>query len=214
VPSAILNIGGVANVSWIGPDGALNAFDTGPGNALLDDLMRARAGAEFDKDGSVARKGTTDKTVLYGLLASDFFARKPPKSLDRFHFHEKALTAVQHLSTEDAASTLVDFTAATIALSAQHMNEAPKRWIVAGGGARNLAILDALRERIAVPVNTAEDMGWSIDALEAQAFAYLAARSLRGLPNTYPSTTGVSAPLTGGVLAEPKSKSAGRAAVG
>lgn len=211
-PSAILNIGGVANVTWVGPGGELNAFDTGPGNALLDDLMRARNGQEFDKDGEIARRGTTDKAVLYALLTSDFFTKKPPKSLDRFHFHEKALGAVAHLSTEDAASTLVDFTAATIALSVQHMAEAPKRWIVAGGGARNLAILAALRERIAVPVMTADDMGWSIDALEAQAFAYLAARSLGGLPNTYPSTTGVPTPTSGGVLAEPKGKSEGRAA--
>ncbi|WP_420825543.1 anhydro-N-acetylmuramic acid kinase [Terrihabitans soli] len=212
-PAAILNIGGVANVTWVGPGGDLNAFDTGPGNALLDDLMRARNGQEFDKDGEIARRGTTDKSVLYALLTSDFFAKKPPKSLDRFHFHEKALTAVAHLSTEDAASTLVDFTAATIALSVQHMKEAPKRWVVAGGGARNLAILAALRERIAVPVSTAEDMGWSIDALEAQAFAYLAVRSLKGLPNTYPSTTGVPTPVSGGVLAGPKSSSGNRMAV-
>jgi anhydro-N-acetylmuramic acid kinase len=212
-PAAILNIGGVANVTWVGPGGELTAFDTGPGNALLDDLMRARIGAEFDKDGEIARRGTTDKAVLYALLTSDFFTAKPPKSLDRFHFHEKALSSVAHLSTEDAASTLVDFTAATIALSVQHMAEAPKRWIVAGGGARNLAILAALRERISVPVATAEDMGWSIDALEAQAFAYLAVRSLKGLPNTYPSTTGVPTPTSGGVLAEPKSSSGSRMAV-
>jgi anhydro-N-acetylmuramic acid kinase len=211
-PAAILNIGGVANVTWVGGEGDLNAFDTGPGNALLDDLMRARNGSEFDKDGEIAQRGTTDKAVLYALLTSDFFAKKPPKSLDRFHFHDKALTAVAHLSTEDAASTLVDFTAATIALSVKHMAEAPKRWVVAGGGARNLAILAALRERISVPVMTAEDMGWSIDALEAQAFAFLAARSLRGLPNTYPSTTGVPTPMTGGVLATPKAGSKGHAA--
>lgn len=211
-PAAILNIGGVANVTWVGPGGELNAFDTGPGNALLDDLMRARIGAEFDKDGEIAQRGMTDKAVLYALLTSDFFAAKPPKSLDRFHFHEKALSAVAHLSTEDAASTLVDFTAATIALSVQHMEESPKRWVVAGGGARNLAILAALRERISVPVSTAEDMGWSIDALEAQAFAYLAVRSLKGLPNTYPSTTGVPVPTSGGVLAEPKALSEPRSA--
>jgi anhydro-N-acetylmuramic acid kinase len=211
-PSAILNIGGVANVTWVGAGGELNAFDTGPGNALLDDLMRARNGSEFDKDGELAQRGTTDKAVLYALLTSDFFGRKPPKSLDRFHFHEKALGAVAHLSTEDAASTLVDFTAATTALSVQHMAEAPKRWIVAGGGARNLAILAALRERLSVTVMTAEDMDWSIDALEAQAFAYLAARSLRGLPNTYPSTTGVPTPMTGGVLAQPKAAPSGHAA--
>jgi anhydro-N-acetylmuramic acid kinase len=204
-PSAILNIGGVANVTWIGPGGELLAFDTGPGNALLDDLMRARIGAEFDKDGEVAKRGKTDKKVLDTLLASTFFGKKPPKSLDRFHFHTQALSAVEHLSTEDAASTLVDFTAETIAMSVQHMVETPRTWVVAGGGARNLATLAALRRRIGAPVKTAEDMGWSIDALEAQAFAFLAVRSLRGLPNTYPSTTGVPAPMTGGVRAEPKS---------
>jgi anhydro-N-acetylmuramic acid kinase len=213
VPCAILNIGGVANVTWIGPEGALLAFDTGPGNALLDDLMRARIGAEFDKDGEIAKRGVTDGAALEVLLASGFFSEKPPKSLDRNHFHDLALDAVAHLSTEDAASTLVDFTAETVARSVRHMAEAPERWVVAGGGARNLAILAALRSRIGVPVKTAEDMGWSIDALEAQAFAFLAVRSLRGLPNTYPSTTGVKEPMTGGVLAEskltPKSRAVG-----
>ena len=211
-PAAILNIGGVANVTVIAPGGDLLAFDTGPGNALLDDLMRARTGADFDKDGEVARRGRTDKKVLERLLASDFFGRKPPKSLDRNHFHKRALEAVSDLTTEDAASTLVDFTAETIAMSVQHMVDTPLVWIVAGGGARNLAILAALRRRIGAPVRTAEDMGWSIDALEAQAFAFLAARSLRGLPNTYPTTTGVPMPMTGGVLAEPLGRRAGRAA--
>jgi anhydro-N-acetylmuramic acid kinase len=214
VPCAILNIGGVANVTWIGPDGDLLAFDTGPGNALLDDLMRARTGAEFDKDGEIAKRGTTDIAALKTLLTSSFFSAKPPKSLDRNHFHDLALGTVAHLSTEDAASTLVDFTAETVARSAQHMTEAPQRWVVAGGGARNLAILSALRARIGVPVKTAEEMGWSIDALEAQAFAFLAVRSLRGLPNTYPSTTGVNEPMAGGVLAAPKLTPGSRAAAG
>ncbi len=214
VPCAILNIGGVANITWIGPDGALLAFDTGPGNALLDDLMRARTGAEFDKDGEIAKRGATDNAVLEALLTSSFFSEKPPKSLDRNHFHGLALGAVAHLSTEDAASTLVDFTAETIARSAGHMTEAPQKWVVAGGGARNLAILAALRARIGVQVKTAEDMGWSIDAMEAQAFAFLAVRSLRGLPNTYPSTTGVSEPMSGGVLAGPKLTAKDLAAAG
>src|SRR5690606_31317413 len=107
-------------------------------------LMRARTGADFDKDGEVARRGRTDKKVLDQLLASDFFGRTPPKSLDRNHFHKQALEAVLHLATEDAASTLVDFTAETIAMSVRHMADAPVVWIVAGGGARNLAILAAL----------------------------------------------------------------------
>src|SRR5690606_34395719 len=126
--------------------------------------------------------------------------------------HMQALSAVEHLSTEDAASTLVDFTAEAVAMSVRHMSTAPQAWVVAGGGARNLAILAALRRRIGVPVRTAEDMGWSIDALEAQAFAFLAVRSLRGLPNTYPSTTGVPAPTTGGVLAQPRGRRAAQAA--
>lgn len=211
-PVAMLNIGGVANVTVIAPGGDLLAFDTGPGNALLDDLMRARTGADFDKDGEVARRGRTDKKVLDQLLASDFFGRTPPKSLDRNHFHKQALEAVLHLATEDAASTLVDFTAETIAMSVRHMADAPVVWIVAGGGARNLAILAALRRRMGAPIRTAEDMGWSIDAMEAQAFAFLAVRSLRGLPITYPTTTGVSAPMTGGVLAEPVKRRTARAA--
>ncbi len=203
LPAAVVNIGGVANVTWIGPDGDLVAFDTGPGNALLNDLMTARTGSDFDRDGEAARGGTTDMAALDVLLADDFFLRLPPKSLDRNHFHGFALDAVKHLPVGDAAKTLSDFTAAGIAAAARHMPVPPKVWIVAGGGARNPAIVESLRQRMDAPVRTAGEVGWDVDALEAQAFAFLAVRHLKGLPITFPSTTGAPAPMTGGLLARP-----------
>lgn len=202
LPLAVLNLGGVGNVTWVGPDGALLAFDTGPGNALLDDLMRQRNGSACDHDGAGARAGKPDEEVLRPLLDDPYFAALPPKSLDRNHFHA-ALSAVAPLSVEDAAATLTAFTAGAVLRARGHMPKMPKGWIVAGGGARNPAMLDALRTTLPEPVRTADEAGWQGDSLEAQAFAFLAVRSLRGLPLTFPGTTGVKAPVLGGVAVHP-----------
>jgi anhydro-N-acetylmuramic acid kinase len=199
-PVAIINIGGVANLSFIAPGEEPIACDTGPGNGLLDDLMLKRRGLPFDRDGATASRGKADNAVLSALLAHPFFLAPPPKSLDRNDFLG---TAVESLATEDAAATLTAFTAASIACVLPLLPSRPSLAIVCGGGARNKTLLRELADRLPCPVVLAETFGWSSDAMEAQAFAYLAARREKNLPITFPMTTGVDKPLEGGVIAEP-----------
>ena len=196
-PVAVLNIGGVANVTWIGRDGALLAFDTGPGNALIDDWVREKIGATADFDGRLAQRGTVDAEVLAALLNRDYFDRAPPKSLDRDDFDAAPVAA---LSPPDGAATLTAFTAAAVARGMAFFPQPAMQWLVCGGGRHNPSMMAALTERLGAPVAPVEQAGWNGDALEAQAFAYLAVRSLRGLPLTWPTTTGVGAPSTGGRL--------------
>jgi anhydro-N-acetylmuramic acid kinase len=202
-PLAVLNIGGVANVTWIGAGsdacGAprLLAFDTGPGNAPIDDWVGRHTGAAFDRDGALARAGRVDPAALARLIDHPYFAARPPKSLDRDAFD---LSAVAGLGAADGAATLTAFAAEAVARALRHFPQAPRRWIVTGGGRRNPALLAALRVRLGSPVETAEAVGWDGDALEAQAFAHLALRSVRGLPLSLPATTGVARPTTGGRL--------------
>jgi anhydro-N-acetylmuramic acid kinase len=199
-PLAVLNIGGVANVTWIGADGALIAFDTGPGNAMIDDLVQRRLGIPCDTDGVVAGKGTVRGDYLREYLRHSYFAELPPKSLDRNTF---AGELVDVLSTEDAAATLTAFAAGAIARSREHMPEEPRLWIVCGGGRKNKSLMSLIAGSVENAVVPAEAAGLDGDAIEAEAWAYLAVRSLAGLPITFPGTTGVSAPMTGGVLARP-----------
>ncbi|MGE0719764.1 MAG: anhydro-N-acetylmuramic acid kinase [Alphaproteobacteria bacterium] len=199
-PLVMLNIGGVANATWIGPDGALVAFDTGPGNALIDDWLLRKVGRAYDADGAMARTGTVDRPALERLLDHPYFARRPPKSLDRDDFRA-AQDAVSGLSPADGAATLAAFTVASAAGAARHFPAPARRWLVCGGGRRNAVLLEGLRAALRVPVDPVEAIGWDGDALEAQAFALLAVRSLRGMPISYPATTGVAAPMTGGRLA-------------
>jgi anhydro-N-acetylmuramic acid kinase len=197
-PVALLNIGGVANVTLVpSADAAPTACDTGPGNALLDDLMLARTGNPIDRDGSTAAQGSVDEAALGALLRHPYFDLPAPKSLDRNAFSR---AGVEHLPTADAAATLTAFTAASVARIVPHLPTQPRQLIVCGGGARNKTLMVQLRRRLQFPVTTAQTYGWSADALEAQAFGYLAVRALRGLPLTFPTTTGVSQPTTGGVL--------------
>jgi anhydro-N-acetylmuramic acid kinase len=199
-PLAVLNIGGVANVTWIGEHGTageLLAFDTGPGNALLDDWALRHTGRPVDSGGSLARAGRVNGPALAALLANPYFDLPAPKSLDRDAFDPAPLAG---LSAADGAATLVAFTAASIARSAELFPRPVQRWLVTGGGRHNPALMAALGERLAAPVAPVEDVGWQGDALEAQAFAYLAVRSLRGLPLSVPGTTGVPRPMTGGQL--------------
>jgi len=195
-PVAVLNVGGVANVTWIGTEGLL-AFDTGPGNAPIDDWALRHTGEAVDHDGALARAGRVDRQALAALLASPYFRRRPPKSLDRDAFD---LAAVEGLGAADGAATLTEFSAEAVAAAGAHFPAPPQRWIVCGGGRRNPALLAALRARLGVAVETAEAVGWDGDALEAQAFAYLAVRSVKGLPLSLPGTTGVARPTTGGRL--------------
>jgi anhydro-N-acetylmuramic acid kinase len=201
-PLAVVNVGGVANVTWIGPggvdsDGRLLAFDTGPGNGPIDDWCARRAGLRFDRDGALAAAGRVDRTRLARFGEHRYFARTPPKSLDRGDFNE---SWVDGLSVADGAATLTQGTARAIALAARHFPSRAAQWVVTGGGARNPALLKAIAEETAGKVVVADSLGWNADALEAQAFAFLAVRSLRGLPISFPGTTGVPRPLTGGRL--------------
>lgn len=205
-PIAVVNIGGVANITWIGrnahTDAALDAslisFDTGPGNALIDDWMRARTGASRDEDGATAALGTVRDEIVSDYLRHPFFAEVPPKSLDRNAF---TLDRIASLSTEDGAATLAAFTAAAIAAAQASLPEPPKLWIVTGGGRRNRTLMEMLAARVESAVVPAEAVALDGDAMEAEAWAYLAVRSLAGLPLTFPGTTGVAEPVTGGVLA-------------
>jgi anhydro-N-acetylmuramic acid kinase len=199
-PLAVLNIGGVANVSWIGADGATVAFDTGPGNGPLDDFIRRHTGAAFDAGGALALSGTADEALLARLLAHPYFARPAPKSLDRLDF-AAVLDGVNALSIADAAASLAAFTAR--AAAAASLPAPPRYWLVCGGGRHNAAIMAALRRALPVPVDPVEAVGWNGDALEAQCFGYLAARTARGLPLTFPATTGCPHPLAGGRIVGP-----------
>jgi anhydro-N-acetylmuramic acid kinase len=196
---AVVNIGGVANVTRIGSDGALSAGDTGPGNALIDDLVRERTGAAMDEGGALAAQGTVNERALDALLAYKWFDRPFPKSLDRNAFSARP---VADLSTEDAVATLTAFTSRTIVKGIVKAGGAD-RIVVAGGGANNPALMKSIAADASAPVTSAADLGWSPDFIEAEAFAFLAARSQRRLPLTFPGTTGVPAPMTGGVLVKP-----------
>jgi len=193
-PIAMINIGGVANVTYVGRDEIL-AFDTGPGNAPIDDWAYRHTGKPVDEHGALAKQGRVNDEALTDMLDHDFFGRVPPKSLDRLDF---TTAAVEHLSPEDGAATLTAFTAASIARAREHFPDPATTWIVMGGGRHNPKLMEELRARVNAPVLAAEDAGWRGDFVEAEAFAYLAARSRKGLPLSLPTTTGVAEPVTGG----------------
>jgi anhydro-N-acetylmuramic acid kinase len=208
-PIAVLNIGGVANLTWIGEaeaEPSVLAFDTGPGNALLDDWILARTGRACDEDGRLAATGQVDTDRVMGWLRHDFFRRMPPKSLDRDAFRF-ALDAVAALSPADGAATLAAFSARAVVFALPLLPDAPRRWLVCGGGRHNPALMEMIRAGVGAPVEPVEAVGWRGDFLEAEAFAYLAVRSLRGLPLTLPTTTGAPYPLTGGRLHKPGARS-------
>ncbi|MBM3555822.1 MAG: anhydro-N-acetylmuramic acid kinase [Alphaproteobacteria bacterium] len=195
-PLAILNLGGVGNVTWLGRDDSVIAFDTGPGNALIDDWCLAKTGFPFDPEGRYALAGAVRGELVGEVLKRPFFDRPAPKSLDRDDF---AGIDVSRLSLEDGAATLAEITAAAVAAGLRWMPEPPRRWLVSGGGRRNRALMAALARLVPGPVPV-ESVGWRGDALEAEAFAFLALRSVRGLPLSLPTTTGVPRPMTGGRL--------------
>lgn len=199
-PIAVLNIGGVANVTWIGADGELIAFDTGPGNALLDDWMAKRCGCAYDMGGTTALAGRVDERVVSAFLDHPYFSAPPPKSLDRNAFRWDAIDA---LTTTDGAATLAAISIGAVLKGGAHFPAPPAAWIVCGGGRKNAALMTMLRDRAGAEVLTAEDAGFDGDSIEAEAWAYLAVRSHRGLPITFPATTGVSSPTTGGILSLP-----------
>ena len=200
-PIAVVNIGGVSNITYIDGTDTLIACDTGPGNALLDDFMYRVMNQQFDCEGRFAAKGVADEAWIARALELPFFRKPPPKSLDRNDF---AALKLGELKPADGAATLTAFTAAAIAKIVPLLPKRPKSWIVAGGGARNRTMLRMLRDRLTpATVEAAEMLGWASDAIEAQAFGFLAARGMKGLPLSYPATTGVPMPMTGGVIARP-----------
>lgn len=202
-PLAVLNLGGVANVTWIGEadSGAplelipVMAFDTGPGNALLDDWAERHTGEPIDRDGRLAASGKIDDAILSALLDDGYFSRSPPKSLDRPSLEGLPVT---RLAPPDGAATLAAFTAATVGIAAAHFPSPARKWLVTGGGRRNPTLMKALSVVLNAPVTTVEDVGWDGDALEAQAFAFLAVRAMQGQPLSLPAVTGAREATVGG----------------
>jgi anhydro-N-acetylmuramic acid kinase len=199
----VINLGGVANITFVpstGAEGELVAFDCGPGNGLLDEWTELKTGQPMDQDGALARSGRVQAEILRAMLRNPYLGRKPPKSLDRYDFK---LDPVLQLSAADGAATLTAYSAACVRVSEKFLPEAPAEWIVCGGGRRNPTLMEALAKALAAPVIPAEEAGWRGDDLEAECFAYLAVRSLKGLPLSFPRTTRVPRPMPGGVLYKP-----------
>jgi len=194
-PLAVVNIGGVANVTWIGGDGSLLAFDTGPGNALIDDWILQHTGRRLDAGGALASLGRADATLLNRMLAHRFFDQPPPKSLDRNDFTHAAAAG---LLPSDGARTLTAFSARAIARAQAHFPARPTQWLICGGGRHNPVLMTELASSVREPVQPVEAVGWRGDSLEAEAFAYLAVRVLKRLPTSFPSTTGAPQPICGG----------------
>lgn len=205
-PVAILNLGGVGNVTFIdrqddGGEDFVLAFDTGPASAMIDDWVSREAGVAFDKDGALAAQGRIDRTVLAHLLDNSYFDLPPPKSLDRNAFSAKPVLG---LSPADGAATLSAFTVETVALARNHLPRPPHRWLVTGGGRHNRTLMVGLADRLAGPVQPVEAVGWNGDAIEAQMMAFLAVRATMDLPLSLPTTTGVPHPMPGGRLNRPQ----------
>lgn len=196
-PLMFLNWGGVGNVTYLGRDGEIVAFDTGPANALIDDFVRRRRGLTHDEDGALAASGRAHMPLVGEWMRDPYFRRPAPKSLDRNHFHA-LVTSVEALSDADGAATLAAFTVEATAAALALVSEAPRHWLVCGGGRRNATLMARLGDRLGVAVEPVEAIGEGGDYIEAACFAHLALRSRRGLPLSLPSTTGVPQPMTGG----------------
>ena len=208
-PLAILNLGGVGNLTWIDPakaapedDGALLAFDTGPANAPVNDYMALRRGIGFDKDGELAASGKVKKAVVNRFLSDGYFRRIPPKSLDRADFGWLA-GSVARMIDANGAATLTEVAAAGVELALEHCPIPPEVIYATGGGRRNRHLMARIAARCGIRVRPIEDLGFDGDMLEAQAFAYLAARVRRGWPTSFPATTGVGAAVGGGRISRP-----------
>jgi len=209
-PVAFLNLGGVGNITWVDPvvdrpevAGACLAFDTGPANAPLNDFLLRRRGVERDEGGALAAQGVPDEAVLAQLLGQGYFARMPPKSLDRNDFAWLA-GAVEGMGDADGAATLTACVAGSVAAAMEHLPSPPQRLLVTGGGRHNAVMMQMIAGAVDCPVQRVEDVGLDGDMLEAQAFAHLAVRVARGLPTSCPTTTGVAAAIGGGVISRPQ----------
>ncbi len=209
MPLAMLNLGGVGNLTWIDPrfaapeiPGALLAFDTGPANAPMNDLMLERFGLMHDEGGRLAAQGTVNQQVIETFLRHPYFFKMPPKSLDRNDFHS-LMAAVAALDDADAAATLTFAAAMAVAKGTEHFPHPAARILVTGGGRHNATLMEMLSTSLSCPVDPIETVGLNGDMLEAQAFAFLAVRVARGLPTSCPSTTGVAGAVGGGQISRP-----------
>lgn len=206
-PAAFINIGGTTNLTWIGHYGEIIAFDCGPGNALIDDWMLKHGGVAMDFNGRVAASGTADEKIVGQMMKHRFFAKYPPKSLDRSEFDSKA-EHLEGLSLFDGAATATAFISEAIAYSlAFYLPEIPAQAIICGGGAKNPTLVRFIRQRLkdmAVATILEEEAGIKIN--DAAAIAFLAARRLYALPITFPGTTGIAEPMTGGEIYNGESK--------
>lgn len=200
-PAAVLNLGGVGNLTLVGPADRLLAFDTGPANGMMDLIVQRRTGERMDRDGLLARAGNPHRPTLELYLSDPFFSRSGAKSLDRF---DLPLAPLERLSLEDAVATAVELAAVSIARAVGSTGLRPSQIVATGGGRRNPALMRSIAAKIGVPLLTAEEVGWRGDSVEAEAFAYLAARHVHGLPTSFPETTGVPYPLVGGAIARPR----------
>lgn len=196
--TAVLNLGGVANVTWWDGADRLIAFDTGPANAPLNDFIRALGLGDMDRDGALAGQGQVDEARLARLLQHPYFSAPWPKSLDRFDFTS---AMAEGLGPADGAATLTAFTAGAVGRGLDRLPRRPRRLIVCGGGRHNPTLMRMIADRAGVEVERAETVGWRGDAVEAECFAFLAVRVLAGLPISFPTTTGCPAPMRGGRLA-------------
>lgn len=196
--SAILNLGGVANVTWWDGKGDVLAFDTGPANAPINDFVKARGLGEMDRDGALAASGTVDEERLAKLLGHSYMTAPYPKSLDRFSF---TAAMADGMPDADGAATLTAFTAASVGRALDMLPRRPKTLFVSGGGRHNPTLMRMIEQRAGVSAVPADSLGWRGDAVEAECFAFLAVRALRGMPISFPSTTGAPEPMTGGKIA-------------
>jgi anhydro-N-acetylmuramic acid kinase len=203
LPAAVLNIGGVANITWISDNLEKNlvAFDTGPGNALIDDFVSKRLNMSCDFEGKIAASGSINQDILMRWLSDPYFAKNPPKSLDRNRFN---VSEAASLSNSEAVATLTAFTIFSVHRAFEKLSGKPVEILVSGGGRRNLSLMAGLQKTLGIPVRPVEEVGWNGDSLEAEGFAYLAVRHILGLPITYPNITGVLSPMSGGVLCKAK----------
>jgi len=198
-PVVIVNIGGVSNVTYLGENDEIIAFDTGPGNALLDDWVNEHLDRSYDEDGLLARQGQIDPDILQKCLEHSYFDKAPPKSLDRDQWDT---SIYQNLNAADGAATLTAFTVKAIAKAENFFPETPAAWYITGGGRLNKFMMEQLQKNLSAPVKNIDELGKDGDSIEAEGFAYLAVRSHLNLPLSFPSTTGVKEPITGGVFYE------------
>ena len=204
---AIVNIGGVSNITWIpasrDPDDLISC-DAGPGNALLNDWISKNTGEDCDRDGCHARQGNVDENMLAEWMANDYFRQPPPKSLDRNSF---TVPGLENLSTGDGAATLTAFTAQAIAKTMKLFPDYPESCFICGGGRHNPVMMEELEKRISPAlISPVESIGWHGDFIEAEAFAFLAVRRLKNLPISFPGTTGVRRPMPGGIIHLPSNR--------